>query len=115
MLSQSKNIQTIPAPSLMNESMPHMENTSETIQNMWTAPHKIVLVEPRQKMLSTKLLHPHSEILSVWTSKNCSVSTVEETLADLVTEIVSAECQRFLSVSIRPCVVTARKGEAVWK
>lgn len=59
----------------------------------------------QKKMTSTKLLYPSSEINpnAVWTwskrdchltEKNCNV----ETLANLVTEIVSAEWQRFEGV-----------------
>lgn len=50
-------MENIPAPSFIYERMPHMENTSEAIRNMWTGPHKTVLVPPRQRCL---LQHPHS-------------------------------------------------------
>lgn len=35
---------------------------------------------------------------------------LEETLVDLVTEILSAPCQRCLKMSTRPCIVTCREG-----
>lgn len=52
MLLELRDIIKFKTPPFIYERMPHMGNTSEMIQNMWMGPHKMGLVEPRQKMLS---------------------------------------------------------------
>jgi len=39
-------MENIPAPSFIYERMPHMENTSEAIRNMWTALIRQCLFHP---------------------------------------------------------------------